>query len=202
MRRALTRSGTAIAAAAAPIRRTGLARSSVLSTSVHARLLTTGSAASTSSVGSARVGRASSLPADDGLTFDDFVTGAHKVPIPTLPAQRLPAHATEEAALAEEAAITEQMAVGVGVLPALPDNLPNQGSKVPKPAWLKAELPTSDNYHRLKATVKGLGLATVCEEAKCPNIGECWGGKEGTGTQRRGRGRQPREDANAVSGAE
>lgn len=56
-----------------------------------------------------------------------------------------------------------------------------QNSRDPKPSWLKADLPTSDNYHRLKKTVKGLGLATVCEEAKCPNIGECWGGKEGTG---------------------
>jgi hypothetical protein len=57
-----------------------------------------------------------------------------------------------------------------------------QNSRAPKPAWLKAELPTSANYHRLKATVKSLGLATVCEEAKCPNIGQCWGGKEGTGS--------------------
>jgi len=56
-----------------------------------------------------------------------------------------------------------------------------QNSRDPKPSWLKAELPTSDNYKRLKSTVKSLGLATVCEEAKCPNIGECWGGKEGTG---------------------
>jgi lipoyl synthase len=52
----------------------------------------------------------------------------------------------------------------------------------PKPAWLKAEPPTSANYHALKSTVKSLGLATVCEEARCPNIGECWGGKEGTAT--------------------
>ena len=59
-----------------------------------------------------------------------------------------------------------------------------QNSRDPKPSWLKAELPTSANYHRLKETVKTLGLATVCEEAKCPNIGECWGGKEGTGESR------------------
>ena len=53
---------------------------------------------------------------------------------------------------------------------------------VPKPSWLKAEPPSGANYQSLKATVKGLGLATVCEEAKCPNIGECWGGKKGTAT--------------------
>lgn len=34
----------------------------------------------------------------------------------------------------------------------------------------------------MKETVRSLNLATVCEEAKCPNIGECWGGKEGTAT--------------------
>jgi lipoic acid synthetase len=54
--------------------------------------------------------------------------------------------------------------------------------RVPKPAWLKAPLPAGENFTRLKETVKGLNLATVCEEAKCPNIGECWGGKDGTAT--------------------
>jgi lipoate synthase len=32
------------------------------------------------------------------------------------------------------------------------------------------------NYAKLKETLRGLNLSTVCEEAKCPNIGECWGG--------------------------
>jgi len=54
---------------------------------------------------------------------------------------------------------------------------------LPKPKWLKAQPATSDNYKRLRTTVRDLGLATVCEEAKCPNIGECWGGGEdGTAT--------------------
>eukprot|EP01035_Chromulina_nebulosa_P018046 gene18046-23688_t len=58
------------------------------------------------------------------------------------------------------------------------------GSKkiLTKPSWLKAEVPGGDNYNRLKSTVDNLKLATVCEEARCPNIGECWGGKEGTAT--------------------
>jgi len=51
-----------------------------------------------------------------------------------------------------------------------------------KPPWLKATAPTGENYHRLKQTVRELKLATVCEEAKCPNIGECWGGREGLAT--------------------
>jgi lipoic acid synthetase len=50
------------------------------------------------------------------------------------------------------------------------DELP----RVPKPEWLKVRAPGSENYHRLKALMRGLGLHTVCEEANCPNIGECW----------------------------
>jgi lipoate synthase len=52
------------------------------------------------------------------------------------------------------------------------------GSKktLPKPSWLKAEPPQGDNYIKLRNTVRKLKLATVCEEARCPNIGECWGG--------------------------
>lgn len=45
-----------------------------------------------------------------------------------------------------------------------------------KPAWLRGQATTGPNYERLKSTVRKLGLATVCEEARCPNIGECWGG--------------------------
>ena len=51
-----------------------------------------------------------------------------------------------------------------------PDELPRQ----PKPEWLKVRAPGSENYHRLKGLMRTLGLNTVCEEANCPNIGECW----------------------------
>ena len=44
----------------------------------------------------------------------------------------------------------------------------------PKPAWLKVKAPGSENYVRLKQLMRGLQLHTVCEEARCPNIGECW----------------------------
>jgi len=50
------------------------------------------------------------------------------------------------------------------------DELP----RVPKPDWLKVRAPGSENYHRLKGLMRTLGLHTVCEEANCPNIGECW----------------------------
>jgi len=44
-----------------------------------------------------------------------------------------------------------------------------------RPSWLKVKLPAGENYFRLKALVHGQGLNTVCESARCPNIGECWG---------------------------
>jgi len=50
----------------------------------------------------------------------------------------------------------------------------------PKPLWLKTRPPVGENYSMLRQISRELGLHTVCEEAKCPNIGECWGG--GTAT--------------------
>ena len=44
----------------------------------------------------------------------------------------------------------------------------------PKPDWLKVRAPGSPSYLRLKALMRELSLHTVCEEAHCPNIGECW----------------------------
>src|SRR5262249_5565368 len=44
----------------------------------------------------------------------------------------------------------------------------------PKPPWLKVRAPGSENYLHLKRVMKELKLHTVCEEARCPNIGECW----------------------------
>ena len=55
---------------------------------------------------------------------------------------------------------------------------PRSKKVLPKPRWLKAAPAESDKYHELRSTVRELGLATVCEEARCPNIGECWGGSD------------------------
>ncbi|KAK3856760.1 hypothetical protein Pcinc_036932 [Petrolisthes cinctipes] len=46
------------------------------------------------------------------------------------------------------------------------------------PPWLKREIPLGESYSKLKADLRGLNLHTVCEEARCPNIGECWGGND------------------------
>lgn len=47
-------------------------------------------------------------------------------------------------------------------------------ARVPKPEWLKVRAPGSPEYLRLKGLMRDLKLNTVCEEAHCPNIGECW----------------------------
>ncbi|MFQ5550616.1 MAG: lipoyl synthase [Gemmatimonadales bacterium] len=43
-----------------------------------------------------------------------------------------------------------------------------------KPAWLKVKAPGGGNYAQIKNLMRDLGLNTVCEEAHCPNVGECW----------------------------
>jgi lipoic acid synthetase len=54
------------------------------------------------------------------------------------------------------------------------------GSIERKPEWLKVRIPGGEQHVRLQQTFRRLGLHTVCEEARCPNIGECW--REGTAT--------------------
>lgn len=44
-----------------------------------------------------------------------------------------------------------------------------------KPDWLRVVLPSGDDYDRVKSKVNALALNTVCKEAACPNIAECWG---------------------------
>uniref|UniRef100_A0A3P8V316 Lipoyl synthase, mitochondrial n=1 Tax=Cynoglossus semilaevis TaxID=244447 RepID=A0A3P8V316_CYNSE len=53
-----------------------------------------------------------------------------------------------------------------------------KGERLRLPPWLKTEIPIGKNYNKLKNTLRDLNLHTVCEEARCPNIGECWGGGE------------------------
>lgn len=51
-----------------------------------------------------------------------------------------------------------------------------------KPPWLRQRAPQGERYSYLKSQLRGLQLATVCEEAQCPNLGECWNGGMGTAT--------------------
>ncbi|WOO84988.1 Lipoyl synthase, mitochondrial [Vanrija pseudolonga] len=81
---------------------------------------------------------------DDGLTFDDFVSGE---PLPS----------------------AERVVLGNTSQPRLP-------------SFLKHPIPKGKSYTEIKKDLRGLKLHTVCEEAKCPNIGECWGGDKGEAT--------------------
>jgi lipoic acid synthetase len=49
-----------------------------------------------------------------------------------------------------------------------------------KPEWIRVKAPTSPEYHETRALMRRLNLNTVCEEAACPNIGECWKKKHAT----------------------
>ena len=51
---------------------------------------------------------------------------------------------------------------------------------LPRPAWIKARAPMGEGHDRLRGLMRDLGLDTVCEEARCPNVGECW--NRGTAT--------------------
>jgi lipoic acid synthetase len=63
---------------------------------------------------------------------------------------------------------------------AIRDGLKAHGSadpatrRLPKPPWLRAKAPTGNGFDAVRDIVREHRLATVCEEAKCPNIGECW----------------------------
>ena len=51
----------------------------------------------------------------------------------------------------------------------------SERKREPRPEWLKVRIPGNESYFRLKNLVHEQKLNTVCEDARCPNIGECWG---------------------------
>ena len=56
----------------------------------------------------------------------------------------------------------------------------NSGETGRKPEWLKIKLTTGENFKALKQIMRGNTLHTVCEEARCPNIHECWANRTAT----------------------
>jgi lipoic acid synthetase len=56
------------------------------------------------------------------------------------------------------------------------------------PSYLKTSIPTGASFNKIKKDLRGLGLHTVCEEARCPNIGDCWGGTDGATPEESKRG--------------
>ena len=51
-----------------------------------------------------------------------------------------------------------------------------------KPDWLKMRPPSGQRFAEIKSTLRDRNLHTVCEEANCPNLGDCWSGRDGPGT--------------------
>ena len=61
------------------------------------------------------------------------------------------------------------------------DTAAGKPTRQPRPEWLRIRLSTPRRYHEVSGLVEGLSLNTVCQEARCPNIYECWG-EHGTAT--------------------
>src|SRR5262245_5829097 len=61
-----------------------------------------------------------------------------------------------------------------------PPSPPGGGAPGRHPPWIKVRAPRGERYERLRGILRSHGLHTVCEEAECPNMGECWG--HGTAT--------------------
>ena len=55
-----------------------------------------------------------------------------------------------------------------------PDPAPPEPRGRRLPEWIRARMPSGENYMDMRELVHGLKLHTVCESASCPNIGECW----------------------------
>ena len=65
------------------------------------------------------------------------------------------------------------------MIKSLPIHTPNSTQRR-HPSWIKARIPGGGNYVELKKLMRDLQLHTVCEEARCPNIGECWNSRTAT----------------------
>jgi lipoic acid synthetase len=83
------------------------------------------------------------------------------IPLVTTPARSGEKYVTPQGTTA----IKDGIKAGAGAVP-LPAGR--------KPTWLRAPMPGGEGYDSVRQTVREHRLATVCEEAKCPNIGECW----------------------------
>lgn len=86
---------------------------------------------------------------------------------------------------------TESLETGPGLDDFISEEVPDRvvlgNTKGPRlPSYLKTSIPSGASFNKIKKDLRGLGLHTVCEEARCPNIGDCWGGKPGA-TEAEGR---------------
>ncbi|KAF9499773.1 mitochondrial Lipoyl synthase [Pleurotus eryngii] len=90
----------------------------------------------------------------------------------------------------DKPAFSETLAAGPSLddfIADAPDRVLLGKTKGPRlPSYLKTSIPSGASFNKIKKDLRGLGLHTVCEEARCPNIGDCWGGKKGA-TEAEGR---------------
>lgn len=71
----------------------------------------------------------------------------------------------------------QAISIAMGGGPAIGSGDPGAPGALPRrrhPDWIRSRMPSGENYHDLKGLLRGLKLNTVCEEAVCPNVGECW----------------------------
>uniref|UniRef100_A0A7S1SYU7 Lipoyl synthase, mitochondrial n=1 Tax=Tetraselmis chuii TaxID=63592 RepID=A0A7S1SYU7_9CHLO len=88
--------------------------------------------------------------------------------------------AEEEDLLKQGDAFASLVKMAVEKDPTLANVAPTSSPR--KPPWLRQRAPQGERFEYLKDQLSGLKLATVCEEAQCPNLGECWNGSTGTAT--------------------
>ncbi|KAK3808433.1 MAG: hypothetical protein J3Q66DRAFT_354799 [Benniella sp.] len=101
----------------------------------------------------------------NGPSFEDFVSGNKKLSV-------------EEALELKETVVDQQAAAAAEAEAATSGKPAKRKQKQRLPEWLKTPIPSGSNYTRIKRNLRELNLHTVCEEAKCPNISDCWGGGE------------------------
>ncbi|KAJ3126446.1 hypothetical protein HK098_007498 [Nowakowskiella sp. JEL0407] len=95
---------------------------------------------------------------------------------------------TTSAAVRSNAATLSEFRKKLSDGPSLSDFVASPAPRLPKqhtplPDWLKTKTTLTPKFKQIKSDLRGLNLNTVCEEARCPNIGECWGGgKDGIST--------------------
>jgi lipoic acid synthetase len=110
---------------------------------------------------------------EEGDAFSELVQLAKEggVDLPARPSPR---------AAAAALAMCGPMAVHDAAPPA--ESIPGLPDGLTKPPWLRQRAPAGDRFDYLSSSLAGLNLVTVCEEAMCPNVGECWNGDTGTAT--------------------
>ncbi|KAK4762239.1 hypothetical protein SAY87_030123 [Trapa incisa] len=124
-----------------------------------------------------------SLPRLLRLTGSRFSSSSYSIPEPPTSGSQFPQTLAGLRARLSEEAPTLSDFVGLQSNDAYSVEVGTKKNPLPKPKWMKESIPGGEKYVQIKRKLRELKLHTVCEEAKCPNLGECWsGGETGTAT--------------------